>query len=109
MTKEQIEKILKVLIIVTFVMFAFELLFNFDQITTPITDWIQGQQGWLIYLSIFILCTGNFSSFNMSFMHAGNKLHLSISFKSIHSYCRYSFPSLLCIMYSIFYLLLSTA
>lgn len=55
MTKEQIEKILKVLIIVTFVMFAFELLFNFDQITTPITDWIQGQQGWLIYLSIFAI------------------------------------------------------
>lgn len=55
MTSQQIVNILKVSIIATAIMFACELVFSFEGITNPMTDWVAGLPSWALYIAIFVI------------------------------------------------------
>lgn len=55
MTIQQTINILKVAVIATAIMFACELVFSFDCIITPMTDWVTQLPSWALYLAIFII------------------------------------------------------
>lgn len=54
MTSQQIVNILKVSIIATAIMFACELVFSFEGITNPMTDWVARLPSWALYIAIFV-------------------------------------------------------
>jgi len=55
MNREQIIKILDVMILATVIMFGFELLFSFDVVTNWISNLIFNSQDWIVYLVIWLL------------------------------------------------------
>lgn len=55
MNKYQIVKILRLGLITTFIMFLFEILFTIPGISNIITQWVQNQNGWLIYGAIWFV------------------------------------------------------
>lgn len=55
MTRQQVVNILKVAILATAIMFACELVFSFEAITNPMTDWVARLPFWALYIAIFAI------------------------------------------------------
>lgn len=55
MKRDQVFKLLKLGIVVTFIMLLFEIVFSIDAISEPIANWITSSSGWLVYLAIWFI------------------------------------------------------
>lgn len=55
MKRDQVFKLLKLGIVVTFIMLIFEIVFSIDGISEPIANWITSSSGWLVYLAIWFI------------------------------------------------------
>lgn len=55
MTKEQIQRILKVCIIATVIMLLFEIIFSIPAINNFFKDWITSTSGWVVFLVIWLI------------------------------------------------------
>lgn len=55
MTKEQIQRILKVCIVATIIMLIFEVIFSIPAINNFFKDWITSTSGWVVFLVIWLI------------------------------------------------------